>query len=67
MGALHSDSRGIKKSDGMSTFHPAPTSIHSVIAGLVFGVGMVFAGGCASGSLYKGGEGNCVAALVVLS
>lgn len=30
---------------GMSTFHSAPTSIHSVIAGLFFGVGMVFAGG----------------------
>ncbi len=52
---------------GMSTFHSAPTSIHSVIAGLFFGVGMVFAGGCASGSLYKTGEGNCVAAIVILS
>lgn len=52
---------------GMSTFHPAPSSIHSVIAGLFFGVGMVFAGGCASGSLYKTGEGNGVAAIVVLS
>ena len=52
---------------GMSTFHSAPAGVHSVIAGLVFGVGMVFAGGCASGSLYKTGEGNCAAALVVLS
>jgi uncharacterized membrane protein YedE/YeeE len=52
---------------GMSTFHPAPAGIHSVIAGFIFGVGMVFAGGCASGSLYKTGEGNSVAALVVLS
>ncbi|UCG78030.1 MAG: YeeE/YedE family protein [Nitrospirota bacterium] len=52
---------------GWSTFHPAPTSIHAAIAGLIFGVGMVFAGGCASGSLYKSGEGNGVAMLVVLS
>ncbi len=52
---------------GMSTFHAAPTSIHATVAGLIFGVGMVFAGGCASGSLYKTGEGNGVALLVVLS
>ncbi len=52
---------------GKSAFHPAPYGIHSVIAGLVFGFGMVFSGGCASGSLYKTGEGNMSAALVVLS
>jgi uncharacterized membrane protein YedE/YeeE len=54
-------------STGWSTFHPAPTSIHAMIAGVIFGVGMVFAGGCASGSLYKTGEGNGVALLVILS
>src|SRR3990172_4088729 len=52
---------------GMSTFHAAPTGIHATIAGLIFGVGMVFAGGCASGSLYKTGEGNGVAFLVIVS
>ncbi|MCK5621096.1 MAG: YeeE/YedE family protein, partial [Alphaproteobacteria bacterium] len=52
---------------GLSTFHAAPTSVHAVIAGFIFGVGMVFAGGCASGSLYKTGEGNGNALLVVLS
>jgi hypothetical protein len=52
---------------GMSGFHPAPFGIHSVVAGLIFGFGMVFSGGCASGSLYKTGEGNMSAALVVLS
>ncbi len=52
---------------GLSTFHAAPTSIHAVIAGTIFGIGMVFAGGCASGSLYKTGEGNMSAALVILS
>ena len=52
---------------GMSAFHPAPWGIHNVIAGVVFGVGMVFAGGCASSSLYKTGEGNMTSALVILS
>jgi uncharacterized protein len=52
---------------GLSAFHPAPMGVHSIIAGLVFGVGMVFAGGCASSSLYKTGEGNSVSALVMVS
>jgi uncharacterized membrane protein YedE/YeeE len=52
---------------GISTFHPSPYGIHSIIAGFIFGIGMVFAGGCASGSLYKTGEGNGTALLVVLS
>ena len=52
---------------GMSAFHPAPWGIYNVIAGAVFGVGMVFAGGCASSSLYKSGEGNFTAMLVILS
>ena len=57
----------IVTASGFSTFHPSPSGIHSVIAGLIFGVGMVLAGGCASGSLYKAGEGNGVAVLVILS
>ncbi|HZY05268.1 MAG TPA: YeeE/YedE thiosulfate transporter family protein [Anaeromyxobacteraceae bacterium] len=52
---------------GMSAFHPATWGIHNVIAGAVFGVGMVVAGGCASSSLYKTGEGNMASALVILS
>ncbi|MDH3318577.1 MAG: YeeE/YedE family protein [Betaproteobacteria bacterium] len=52
---------------GLSTFHSAPTSLHAVIAGFIFGVGMCFAGGCASGSMYKTGEGNMNAAIVILS
>jgi len=37
-----------------------------IVGGVVFGVGMVLAGGCVSGSLYKSGEGNLnsMAALV---
>jgi hypothetical protein len=53
--------------NGMSSFHAAPLGIHSVIAGAVFGVGMVFAGGCASSSLYKTGEGNGTSLLVLAS
>lgn len=52
---------------GMSAFHSAPFGIHSVIAGFVFGVGMVFAGGCASSSLYKTGEGNGVSLIVLVA
>jgi len=52
---------------GHSEFHPSPIGVYSVIGGLLFGVGMVFTGGCASGSLYKTGEGSVAALLVVLS
>jgi uncharacterized protein len=52
---------------GKSTFHASPIGLYSVIGGLIFGIGMVFTGGCASGSLYKTGEGSIAALLVVLS
>lgn len=51
---------------GMSTFKPAPFGIHMVIAGIIFGIGMVFSGGCASGSLYKVGEGNMTSLVAVI-
>src|SRR5512135_3036727 len=50
--------QAILSATSMSTFHPAPFGIHTLIAGMIFGVGMVLSGGCASGSLYKIGEGN---------
>ncbi len=37
---------------------PATFWLGSVLGGLVFGIGMVFAGGCASGSLWRMGEGH---------
>ncbi len=52
---------------GMSAFHAGPFGVHSIIAGAVFGIGMVFSGGCASSSLYKTGEGNMVSAIVLVS
>ncbi|MDP2158835.1 MAG: YeeE/YedE family protein [Nitrospirota bacterium] len=53
-------------STNMSTFHPAPFGIHMLIAGLIFGLGMVLSGGCASGSLYKVGEGNMTNLIAVI-
>ncbi|MDH3526286.1 MAG: YeeE/YedE thiosulfate transporter family protein [Gammaproteobacteria bacterium] len=37
---------------------PATFWLGSVVGGVVFGIGMVFAGGCASGSLWRMGEGH---------
>jgi uncharacterized protein len=54
------------EAEGMSTFHPGPLGLHEVAGGLIFGAGMVFAGGCASGTLYKCGEGNANSMIVLL-
>ncbi|MBI2846810.1 MAG: YeeE/YedE family protein [Chloroflexi bacterium] len=43
-----------------------PVGAHLVLAGLLFGLGMVVAGGCVSGTLYRIGEGY-VASLVSLA
>src|SRR6185295_12279296 len=37
--------------------HVIPFGLHLVVGGLLFGVGMVVAGGCVSGTLYRIGEG----------
>ena len=37
---------------------PATFWIGSLVGGLVFGIGMVFSGGCPSGSLWRMGEGH---------
>ncbi len=37
---------------------PASFWLGSLLGGVIFGVGMIFAGGCASGSLWRMGEGN---------
>ena len=52
---------------GYSTFHPHPLGWHILIGGLIFGFGIIFTGGCASGSLYKSGEGNIGSMLVLFS
>jgi uncharacterized membrane protein YedE/YeeE len=52
---------------GFSSFHPNALGWHVLIGGIVFGFGFVFTGGCASGSLYKAGEGNLNSALVIIA
>jgi hypothetical protein len=37
---------------------PASFWIGSLVGGVIFGIGMIFAGGCASGSLWRMGEGH---------
>lgn len=41
--------------------HIAPANWHLAVGGAAFGLGMVLAGGCISGSLYRLGEGSLVA------
>ncbi len=40
---------------------------HGLLGGAIFGLGMVFAGGCATGSLYKTGEGNMISFTVLMA
>jgi uncharacterized membrane protein YedE/YeeE len=46
--------------------HILPVGLSTVIGGVLFGVGMVLAGGCSSGSLYRVGEGYVASAVAVL-
>ncbi len=52
---------------GFNTFHPNPLGWHVLIGAAIFGFGIVFTGGCASGSLYKAGEGNLGSVIVIVS
>lgn len=52
---------------GFSTFYPSAMGWHVLIGGAIFGFGIIFTGGCASSSLYKTGEGNLGALLVVVA
>jgi len=44
---------------------PATFWLGSILGGLVFGIGMIFAGGCASGALWRLGEGQLKLAVAV--
>jgi len=46
--------------------HVAPLGVHLILGGLLFGVGMVLAGGCVSGSLYRIGEGYLASVVALL-
>ena len=52
---------------GYGTVDPDPVGWHILIGAAIFGFGMVFTGGCASGSLYKAGEGNVGSMLVIVA
>jgi uncharacterized membrane protein YedE/YeeE len=43
-----------------------PVGPSTVIAGVLFGIGMVIAGGCTSGSIYRVGEGYVASAVAVV-
>jgi len=45
---------------------PARFWLGSLLGGLIFGIGMVFAGGCASGSLWRIGEGHLKLVVAVI-
>lgn len=65
--ALYAIVAGIVTLTGHSTFHPNALGWHILIGAFIFGFGIVFTGGCASGSLYKAGEGNLNSALVIFA
>ena len=46
--------------------HVVPVGLYLVVGGLLFGAGMVIAGGCVSGSLYRVGEGYVASAVALL-
>ncbi len=48
------------------TAHIAPAGWHLLVGGAAFGLGMVLAGGCISGHLYRLGEGSLVAPVALL-
>ena len=55
---------------GVLTANPKPfTIVGSILGGLIFGVGMVLAAGCASGTTYRVGEGmiGSLVALITLA
>jgi len=65
--ALFSLTAAAVTAGGLTTYHPHPIGWHVIIGGALFGFGIVFTGGCASGSLYKSGEGNVGSILVVVT
>jgi uncharacterized membrane protein YedE/YeeE len=48
------------------TAHVAPLGWHLVLAGIIFGTGMILAGGCIVGTLYRIGEGTIKALISLL-
>ncbi len=58
----------ILKSQGYQQMHfILPLGLHTVIGGFIFGIGMVLAGGCGAGILWRSAEGYVRAWLAVVS
>jgi len=58
---------GLMHTQGLITVYPGRISVvAAAVGGLLFGVGMVFAGGCVSGSLFKATEGRWPSMLAVM-
>ncbi len=58
---------GLMHTLGLITVYPSRVSlVPAAVGGLLFGIGMVFAGGCASGSLFKATEGRWPSMLAVM-
>lgn len=55
------------KLGGFHNVNPHPLGWHIIIGAFIFGFGIIFTGGCASGSLYKAGEGNMGSMLVLVA
>lgn len=58
------------RATGLITSHPSsffgsPSPLN-LVAGMIFGIGMVLAGGCVSGTLYKMGTGNFISLFAFL-
>jgi uncharacterized membrane protein YedE/YeeE len=57
---------GVMQTLGWITVYPGRVSVlPAAVGGLLYGVGMVFAGGCVSGSLFKATEGRIPSILAV--
>lgn len=58
---------GLMDTVGLITVYPSRISlVPAAVSGLLFGTGMVFAGGCISGSLFKATEGRWPSILAVM-
>lgn len=58
---------GLMHNLGLITVYPGRISVlPAALGGLLFGIGMVFAGGCVSGSLFKATEGRRTSMLAVI-
>lgn len=56
----------LAQSQGLLELQIKPLGLQNVVGGLLFGVGMVIAGGCASGVLFRAGEGYITAFTAIL-